>query len=295
MNEKNGLSKKTYAFLLRFQKSELTEQLIYSRLAKKCKDKHNKEILQQVSNEEGHHASIWKQYTGKEQKPDMAKVRRVIFLARLLGLTFVLKMMENGEGKADNYYTKVIDEIPEAKQIIADENSHENALLKMLDEEKLHYVGSMVLGLSDAIVEISGTLAGLTFALANTRLIALSGLITGIAATLSMASSEFLSAKTSGGREAKKSAFYTGLTYLITVTLLILPYLLFSPAHYIGALVTMLVIVVLVIFCFSFYIAVAKDLPFRSRFLEMAGISLGVAAISFVIGLLVKQFLGISI
>ena len=80
------------------------------------------------------------------------------------------------------------------KKIAQDEDRHESQLLGMLDEERLQYVGSMVLGLSDALVELTGTLAGLTFALQNNRLVALSGLITGISATLSMTSSEYLSA-----------------------------------------------------------------------------------------------------
>ena len=163
----------------------------------------------------------------------------------------------------------------------------------MLDEERLHYVGSMVLGLSDALVELTGTLAGLTFALADTRLVALSGLITGVSATLSMASSEFLSARSEGRSDALKSCLYTGVAYLITVALMILPYLLLSNS--VAALVIMLVIVVAEIALFNYYTAVAQDLVFKRRFLEMAGISLGVAVVSFLIGLLVKAWLGIDV
>ena len=60
------------------------------------------------------------------------------------------------------------------------EEEHEHALLEMLDEERLWYVGSMVLGMNDALVELTGSLAGFTFAMQNTSLIALSGLIMGI-------------------------------------------------------------------------------------------------------------------
>jgi VIT1/CCC1 family predicted Fe2+/Mn2+ transporter len=133
----------------------------------------------------------------------------------------------------------------------------------------------------------------LTFALQNTRLIALSGLITGISATLSMASSEYLSAKNSGEKNAAKSSMYTGIAYLFTVAFMVLPYLLLDS--YVAALLIMLVIVIVIIMFFTYYTAVAKDLPFGKRFLEMALISLSVAAISFVIGILVKRFLGIDI
>lgn len=83
--------------------------------------------------------------------------------------------------------------------------------------------------------------------------------------------------------------------YVCAVVLLVLPYLLYPETLYLAALFTMLGTVILVIFVFTYYISVAKDYPFRKRFLEMAGISLGVAALSFVIGILVKQFLGIDI
>lgn len=164
-----------------------------------------------------------------------------------------------------------------------------------MDEERLQYVGSMVSGLNDALVELTGTLAGLTLALQNTKLIALSGLITGVSATLSMASSEFLSARSEGREDAFKSCVYTGIAYCITVALLVLPYLVFDDEHYLHALGTMLVTVVLIILVFTYYISVAKDLDFKKRFWEMALISLSVAAFSFVIGLLVKEALGIDI
>jgi VIT1/CCC1 family predicted Fe2+/Mn2+ transporter len=86
---------------------------------------------------------------------------------------------------------------------------------------------------------------------------------------------------------------YTGIAYLFTVAFMVLPYLLLES--YVLALVLMLAAVVVIIMLFTYYTSVAKDLPFGRRFLEMALISLGVAAISFVIGILVKRFLGIEI
>ncbi len=165
----------------------------------------------------------------------------------------------------------------------------------MLDEERLQYVGSMVLGLSDALVELTGSLAGFTFAMRDTGLIALSGLIIGISATFSMASSEFLSARTQGRTDALKSCAYTGIAYLITVVLLIAPYMIFDSAHYVAALVCMLVMVVLIIAGFTYYTSVAQGTGFKSRFLEMALISIGVAVISFFVGILAKRFLGVDI
>ena len=278
-----------------FQQNEVTEAEVYRRIARRTKDAGNRDTLLRIADEEAKHAAIWQRYTGEEMRPQAGKVRRYALIALVFGFTFAVKLMEKGEAKAQISYEELAREAPEALDIRADEEAHEQALLAMLDEERLSYVGSMVLGMNDAMVEMTGTLAGLTLAMQNTRLIALSGLITGIAATLSMASSEYLSSKSEGREDAFKSATYTGIAYLVTVALLILPYLLFDEAHYLWAMATMIVIVLLILVVFNYYISVAQDLPFKKRFGQMAGISLGVAALSFVIGILVKQFLGVDI
>ncbi|MEA5050170.1 MAG: VIT1/CCC1 transporter family protein [Oscillospiraceae bacterium] len=289
------LSESTKKTLLGFQRNELTEYSIYHNIAKRVRDEKDAATLRAIGDEELRHSGIWKSYTGAEVRPKRLKIFWLTLLANVLGYTFALKLMEGGEDAANGVYEKIAAEVPAAKKIAAEEDKHERALLGILDEERLQYVGSMVLGLNDALVELTGTLAGLTLALQNTKLIALSGLITGISATLSMASSEYLSAKAAGEKDAFKSATYTGIMYVIAVALMVLPYLLFPAEQYLAALFTMLAIVVLVILVFNYYLSVAKDLDFKKRFFEMAGISLSVAALSFVIGLLAKQLLGIDI
>ncbi|MDI6704563.1 MAG: VIT1/CCC1 transporter family protein [bacterium] len=82
----------------------------------------------------------------------------------------------------------------------------------------------MVLGLNDALVELTGALAGFTFALQNTRVVAMAGLITGVAASLSMTTSEYLSTKSEGGAKSPfKASVYTGSAYVLTVMFLIFP------------------------------------------------------------------------
>jgi VIT1/CCC1 family predicted Fe2+/Mn2+ transporter len=57
----------------------------------------------------------------------------------------------------------------------------------------------------------------------------------------------------------------------------------------------MILCCIVIIFAFNFYLSVAQRLPFWSRFAHMAAISLGVAAVSFVIGLAAKALLGVDI
>ena len=291
----NNLSEKVLKIIRRMQQSELTESVIYEKIAKFAKGEENKQTLTRLAREEKAHYEIWKKYTGVEMKPEKAKVLKFTLIARILGFTFAVKLMEKGEGNAQVEYGLLADEVAESVHIRQQEEEHEHALLAMLDEERLRYVGSMVLGLNDALVELTGSLAGFTFALQNTRLIALSGLIIGISATFSMASSEFLAARSEGRSDAMKSCTYTGIAYLITVVLLILPYLLLGSSQYVAALICMLITVVLIIAGFTFYTSVAQDQPFKSRFLEMALISIGVAVVSFVVGVLAKNLLGVEV
>jgi VIT1/CCC1 family predicted Fe2+/Mn2+ transporter len=120
----------------------------------------------------------------------------------------------------------------------------------------------------------------------------MAGLITGIAASLSMASSEYLSTRSEGAQNPFRAAVYTGSAYILTVLFLIFPYLLFRNFYFCLGFTVLNVLVV--IFIFTFYISVAKDISFRSRFSEMALISLGIAALTFCIGFLVRMFLNIE-
>ena len=289
------ISQEALRIVKKMQQGEVTESIIYRKIARFAKGDQNKQTLLRLSAEEKAHSEIWRKYTNLDMKPEKLKIFWYTFLARLLGFTFAMKLMERGEESAQTEYALIAEEISESVQVRMEEKEHELALLAMLDEERLKYVGSMVLGLNDALVELTGSLAGFTFAMQNTRLIALSGLIIGISATFSMASSEFLAARSEGRTDALKSCMYTGVAYLITVVALIAPYLFFPSSRYITAMVCMLITVVLIIAAFTFYTSVAQEQKFLRRFSEMAAISVGVAVLSFFVGVAAKYFLGVDL
>ncbi len=288
------MDEKIREILIESQRSELTEHLIYRNLARIAEGK-NREVLERISNEELSHHNVWKKYTGVDVKPNKFKIFFYTLIARIFSLTFAIKMMEKGETLAENKYEQLVSEIPEAKSILEDEERHESSLIEMIDEEKINYIGSMVLGINDAIVELTGAIAGLTFAMQNTRLVGLSGLIMGIAAALSMSASEYLSQKSEsdGDKNPLKASFYTGLAYAMTVVVLVFPYFIFS--NYLYSLALMFFDAVLVILFFTFFLSVVKDAPFKKSFLEMVLISFGVSFISFGIGLLARKFLNVDI
>jgi VIT1/CCC1 family predicted Fe2+/Mn2+ transporter len=275
--------------------NELSESVIYRRLAAMQKDERNRLILERIGHDESVHAQAISDLLGEEALPNMFQVARVVLNARLFGLTFALKLMEKGEGNAARLYHGVVEDHPAIARIAADEERHESELIGLLNDERLKNMGSIVLGLNDALVELTGALAGFTFALSDPVRIAKTGLITGLAAAMSMAASAFLSARAdshanseaeedAGG--AGKAALYTGIAYVLTVFLLIAPYFAFSNVT--CALIAMLFLALGEIAFFNFYLSVARDTSFKRGFLEMAGISTTVALISYGIGYLLK-------
>jgi VIT1/CCC1 family predicted Fe2+/Mn2+ transporter len=288
------VDQKIIAKILKSQKNEITEFHIYNKLASYVKCEENKKVLEKIAKDEYRHYNVWKKYTDKNVKPSRIKIWFYVLISRLLGLSFGLKLMERGEENAQESYNNIGLKAEEIDEIIKDEKDHENRVLGMLNEDFLQYTSSIILGLNDALVELTGALAGFTLALKNTKLIALVGLVTGIAASMSMASSEYLSTKSENGdKNPVKAAIYTGVAYIITVLILIAPY--FFITNYITSLMVTLVAAILIILIFNYYISVAKELPFLKHFLEMAIISLGIATISFFIGHLLRTFLGVDI
>ncbi len=278
------------------QRNELTEHIIYGRLAARMrrKDAKNATVLEHIAADELKHHDFWKRLTKEEVQAHSLRAWWYLFLAWALGVIFAVKLMETGEDLAQDAYGK-LKHISGVAAMIRDEHRHEDALIGMLREERLEYAGSIVLGLNDALVELTGALAGLTLGIQSSRLVALAGLVTGIAAALSMAASGYLSSKEEADQNELKSpvkaALYTGITYLVTVLLLIVPYFLFSL--YVALGVT-LCLAVVIIAGYTFYITTAKSLRFWPRFLEMAIISLTVAAISFGVGWALRTVLGVG-
>ncbi len=285
-----SLTEKEMKIYLAFQQDEINATEIYRRLGQISKNEKNKQVLFEMSNEEYGHYNFIARYTGKRLQYNKWFVIRTVIFARIFGLMFTLKLLEKTEHETSGAYTNY----QNLRVFATTEDEHELKLLNMIDESRLKYMGSVVLGLNDALVEFTGALAGFTLALGSCSLVALTGSITGIAAALSMGSSEYLSTKseTGDGRHAFHAATYTCLAYLLTVFLLIAPYIWISQA--IIASIVMVVLAILVIAAFNFYYSVVRDESFLHRFGEMALISFSVALLSFVIGYLLKEFTGIE-
>lgn len=291
--EEKEMRSEMTAMIREIQQTEITEYLVYSALAEQEKGA-NRDILKKIAEDEHRHYKEWEKILQQGVKPRKLKVAFYLLVARIFGITFAIKMMENGEKSAEKNYEIIGREIPIARELRREEMEHEHMLVNMINEEKIAYIGSMVLGLNDALVELTGALAGLTLALQHARLIAIAGLITGIAASLSMAASEYLSQKSEKGEQSPgRAAVYTGIAYIVTVVFLIFPYFIFhNPLHSLGFTVFNAFLVILI---FTFYISVVKEEPFKKLFSEMLLVSFGVALVTFGIGWVTRQFLNVDL
>lgn len=289
-----NLTSKDLEKFIRFQRNEYTESIVYDRLASIEKNTSNSKVLRLISAEEKAHYYTLKKYTNTEVKPNRWRIAKYYWLARILGITFAIKLMESSENSAHQDYARYT-ECEDLQRLSREEEIHEEKLIGLINEERLEYMGSVVLGLNDALVEFTGALAGFTLALSDHKLIALTGSITGIAAALSMASSEYLSTKSEGdkSKHPAKAAIYTGIAYIITVVALVAPFILIS--NVLIALGVMLAMALIIIALFNYYYSVARGESFRKRFMEMAVLSFSVAEISFLIGYALKTFTGIDV
>jgi len=288
-----NFTEKQKKMMRNMQREEMTLYLIYKKMSKRMNEPRNKRVMNTIAQQEKKHAENWQAHTGEAPKPRRYKAFFFLVMSIVLGYTFVLRLMEKKETKEKAFYASLSETIPQIGEMVREEETHAQEIIDTIDEERLRYIRSIVLGLNDALVELTGALAGLTLAIVSTEIISLSGLITGIAASLSMAASEYLSTHATGRKDALKSSIYTGSAYIIVVMMLIMPYLLMDNRF--TALATTLAISLTIIFVFNYYLSVTLKLSFKKRFTQMAVISLSIAAFSFLLGLVLGQLFGVDI
>ncbi len=279
---------------LKQQQNEINDWAVYTEIAK-IADKKNRDILLKIAKDEKEHYDFWKKITKKELNFSKWIVLFYLFLVKFFGISFSLKLLESKEEKAQSFYLSIVKLYPDAKKIYEDENRHEKELLGMLEDSKLLYAGAVILGMNDALVELTGTLTGIALAFENSKYVGITGIIMGVAASFSMAASSYLEAKENVNLNInpKKYSLYTGISYILTTIMVVFPFFVVEKAKI--ALVLMFFMAAFSIVVYNFYISVARDEDFKKRVREMFLITFGVAFISFLIGYFVNRYLGIEV
>jgi rubrerythrin len=131
-NIKKSLTPLVRKQILQAQRHEVTEYHIYKRLARNAKNERNRKILNSIADDELRHYKTWMKYSGREVEPSRWNILKYYWLSSVFGLSFGLKLMEDGEKRAQINYKEIGKEIPEAIKISEEENQHEKELLKLI-------------------------------------------------------------------------------------------------------------------------------------------------------------------
>ena len=156
-------------------------------------------------------------------------------------------------------------------------------------EKEFNSKSAIILGMHDALVSLTGLIAGLCFVFADTDIIVISCIVSSITASLSMGAANYLAVKAVNKNNSIHAALYTAAAYMATCVLLILPFFLFYNRAL--ALLSVFFMVILIIYLFNF-IFFRKN-QFYRHFYEMLAICFTVSIIAFAIGQSAKYFLGI--
>ena len=155
--------------------------------------------------------------------------------------------------------------------------------------KKFDSKSAIILGMHDAIVSLTGLIAGLFFAFTDTNIIVISCIISSITASLSMGAANYLAVKSFNKQNALKSAMYTSSAYMTTCVLLIFPF--FVIKNRINAFIAVFIIAILIIYFFNRFFYNGKI--FYKHFFEMLSICTIVSVVAFFIGDAANKIFGI--
>jgi len=278
---------------------EFSDCALYDRLSKTvASDSPFKKVLQDLSATEHRHFEFWRKYVPDEE-PRLARLKLywILFLRRFFGLTFATRYLDRHEASVVHEYQGLARLIPDADrsaydEMVADEREHEKAFALKVESSAVRYISFVVLGLADALVEISGIHAGWLGLFEKTEIAGLAGVVAGGAASLAMASAAFAQAKQGFSGSARLSAIYTGVSYFITAIILATPYFLTSSM--LLALGTSLTLAVLILAITTWYSIVIQQKPFLRDFVEILAILFATTLVVFLLGSFVSaEFPGI--
>jgi VIT1/CCC1 family predicted Fe2+/Mn2+ transporter len=285
-------------------REELFAHRLYTALAQRFPEGESRRMMSELARQERTHVDFWLSVTGESERSlrvPRLKYALLVLASRFLGPAFTIRWLERGEDRAIASYKELLtdgalsgEQADAVRKMLAEEEEHEQLLEQGIEDERRLYLGAAVLGLNDALVELTGGLTGLVSSIRDTKLIAFASLVVGVAAAMSMAASNFLSVDIGEASELKpgKAAAYTGTAYIFVVIALVLPFFLLSDRHV--ALAISWAAAVLVIAAFSYYSSVMQGARFLRRFATMLALGMGVAVISFFIGRALGAMIGIE-
>lgn len=271
---------------------------LYRRLARLPLVSENlRKTLRKAAEDELKHYEFWKSFAGEcASIASKLKVLLYTVMFYLFGLTVTLKFIESKEARAASIYENIASEKPEVagvlKEIVEDEERHEAEFAESIDEGRVKYIGSITLGISDALIELTGIYTGSLGAFENTLSAGLTGLLAGVAASISMGAAAYAQAKHEYRLNPKLSALYTFAAYIAVAAILAAPY--FMVSSILVAFTVMMLLATAIVAYVSFYSAVLRSKSYLKEFAETLVMVLGVSLALYVLGSVLGELLGVT-
>ncbi len=289
--------------LRKLARNEATHKEIYLRLAKYEKNQKLRNHFLKLASFDAQHSKVWSSISGDIQEDvSIIKVAFFLLIRFVFGAVFAVKLLERGEEKAVlncgerlNRDTNQSGRRADVQNVIDDEIDNEAAVVRTIKSTERNYMGPVVLGLNDALVELIGVIAGLVSAISNNLFIGFSGFVVGMASALSMAASYYLSNDLTevSKLESIKGGIYTGTSYFFTTLLLVGPFFVLSNRFL--ALGFSLAFAVSVICIVAFFSAVVNDRPFGRNIAKMLLLGIGVAVMVYFVSSALSMYFGIKV
>ena len=278
---------------------ELTDRTLYARLAETSKNGASTQVFQHLASIEQGHLDFWQKFVpGYRPRLKTRLIRRALFFKRIFGTTFAIRYLERHEAESIRRYKAAAHLVPPEdkarfEEVLADEEEHEKEFASRIESSTVRYISFVVLGLADALVEITGIHAGSLGIYNRTEIAGLAGVIAGGAASLAMASAAYAQAKQGFKGSASVSAAYTGVSYFITAIILASPY--FLTRSQLEAISVSLVLAVAIVTFASYYGSIISTKPFLRDYLELLLILFGVTVALYAFGYFIRVETGVTI
>ncbi|MEM4219360.1 MAG: VIT1/CCC1 family protein [Candidatus Caldarchaeum sp.] len=283
----------------KFVDNEYKDYMVYTLLARIEKNGDRKELLEKLAQIEKTHFDFWGSRS-PDYRPSVSRVYLflVAVLRMLFGVVFVVKMLENHERQTLQNYVAIAEKLEEddperlkIEKIIKEESQIETSLVSSIDEAIVKYVGFLMLGLADAIIEVTGVQAGFLGVTNSAPVAGLAGLLVGVAASISMGAAAYLQARQSSSENASIPGILTGAVYFVTVCFIASPF--FIIPNLIIAFIASITVSALLVAFFSFFISVVQERSFRKEFLINILILASVILITYSVGRVLGEYFSI--
>ena len=313
-----------------FYRDELKDKMIYSELSKLIRDSEAKRKLMELSEiEEGHSRfflDLIKRLGRRVPDPPSRTAARLeaIFMW-LFGLNIMMKLFEEREAATVVNYMKLFREgwlsegdREQLKKIVQDEMEHESFFAQKSSLSIVENLRDVLFGMNDGLVELLAAVSGLAGAYQRSLLVAITGLVIGIAGALSMSVGAYVSTKSENelnqnrrlrmelssmvfgvrqeqverGTSARESAVFVGIFYIIGALVPTAPY--FLPFSVLIDQIASTALAVAALAIAGYLTSILSGVSSWRKVAEMVLLALAAALTTYLLGSVIRILTGIT-